>query len=125
MQSADSETPSSDIGPETLLPSSSTAEVLHYIEGFSLAVMCSTRPTTRKLAMIILKEVRTLHQLLGLNQNSAEETVMTVIEKIASSVVHKCLSLLPEKTRVRWFLLYCIPMIGMCMYACTFLVRRC
>eukprot|EP00117_Sycon_ciliatum_P032387 scpid1600/ scgid25124/ Protein furry homolog-like; ALL1-fused gene from chromosome 4p12 protein len=97
--SADSETPSSDIGPETLLPSSSTAEVLHYIEGFSLAVMCSTRPTTRKLAMIILKEVRTLHQLLGLNQNSAEETVMTVIEKIASSVVHKCLSLLPEKTR--------------------------
>lgn len=63
-------------------------------------MMCSTRPTTRKLAVIILKEVRNLHQLLGLHHNSSEDAVMTVIEKIAGSVVHKCLSLLPEATRV-------------------------
>ena len=78
----------------------STVPVLQRVEGFALTVLCSTRPTTRKLAMIILKEVRHVYQLRGLDMGAGDTAVMSVIEKVAGCVVHKCLSLLPEKTRV-------------------------
>lgn len=85
----------------TSLEAPSGTSALQRVEGLALAMMCSTRPTTRKLAIIILKEVRNLSQLLTVDHSLGDDTVMNVIEKVSSNVVHKCLSLLPEKTRVR------------------------
>lgn len=40
--------------------------VLHVVEGLALVVLCSCRPATRRLAVNVLKEVRALHNALGI-----------------------------------------------------------
>lgn len=44
--------------------------VLHVVEGLALVVLCSCRPATRRLAVNVLKEVRALHNALGMSKVS-------------------------------------------------------
>ena len=39
---------------------------LHELEGFALVMLCSCKPIVRKLAVVILKEVRNLFTLLSI-----------------------------------------------------------
>ena len=39
---------------------------LHELEGFALVMLCSCKPIVRKLAVVILKEVRNLFSLLSI-----------------------------------------------------------
>lgn len=38
--------------------------VFHVVEGFALVILCSSRPTTRRLAVSVLREIRALFALL-------------------------------------------------------------
>lgn len=44
---------------------SSYSNVLHAVEGFALVLLCSFQVATRKLAVLILREVRALFHALG------------------------------------------------------------
>lgn len=53
-------------GPCLPLERSPLWTVLHVVEGLALVVLCSCRPATRRLAVNVLKEVRSLHAALGI-----------------------------------------------------------
>ncbi|XP_055840446.1 protein furry isoform X2 [Episyrphus balteatus] len=73
---------------------------LHFVEGFALVLLCNCRPFLRKLAAIILKEVKNLMKALGIPET--EPPVIDVIDKCLPQVLEKCLPHLPqaEKTAI-------------------------
>ncbi|XP_053953157.1 protein furry-like isoform X1 [Anastrepha ludens] len=73
---------------------------LHFVEGFALVLLCNYRPFLRKLAAMILKEVKNLMKALGIPET--EPPVIDVIDKSCPQVLEKCLPHLPpsEKTAI-------------------------
>ncbi|XP_050332933.1 protein furry isoform X2 [Bactrocera neohumeralis] len=73
---------------------------LHFVEGFALVLLCNYRPFLRKLAAMILKEVKNLMKALGIPET--EPPVIDVIDKSCAQVLEKCLPHLPpsEKTAI-------------------------
>ncbi|XP_067645046.1 protein furry isoform X3 [Eurosta solidaginis] len=73
---------------------------LHFVEGFALVLLCNYRPFLRKLAAMILKEVKNLMKALGIPET--EPPVIDVIDKCCPQVLEKCLPHLPpsEKTAI-------------------------
>ncbi|CAD7002946.1 unnamed protein product [Ceratitis capitata] len=73
---------------------------LHFVEGFALVLLCHYRPFLRKLAAMILKEVKNLMKALGIPET--EPPVIDVIDKCCPQVLEKCLPHLPpsEKTAI-------------------------
>ncbi|XP_037907815.1 protein furry isoform X6 [Hermetia illucens] len=76
------------------------ATTFHYVQGFALVLLCNSRPFIRKLATLILKEVKTLMKSLGLLE--IEPPLIDVIDKCCPQVLEKILPLLPqtEKTAI-------------------------
>ncbi|KAJ7986513.1 hypothetical protein DPEC_G00340650 [Dallia pectoralis] len=66
--------------------------VLHVVEGLALVVLCSCRPTTRRLAVNILKEVRALHTALGIAKGD-EELAIDVMDRVSASVLESFIHL--------------------------------
>ncbi|XP_056115791.1 protein furry homolog-like isoform X2 [Rhinichthys klamathensis goyatoka] len=66
--------------------------VLHVVEGLALVVLCSCRPATRRLAVNVLKEVRSLHTALGIAKGD-EELAIDVMDRLSSSVLESFIHL--------------------------------
>lgn len=60
------------------------ATTFHYVQGFALVLLCNSRPFIRKLATLILKEVKTLMKSLGLLE--IEPPLIDVIDKCCPQV---------------------------------------
>ncbi|KAH8406857.1 hypothetical protein KR222_008787, partial [Zaprionus bogoriensis] len=73
---------------------------LHFVEGFALVLLCNYRPYLRKLAAMILKEVKNLMRALGIPET--EPPLIDVMDRCCPQIVEKCLPQLPqaEKTAI-------------------------
>lgn len=60
------------------------ATTLHFVEGYALVLLCNYRPYLRKLAAMILKEVKNLMKALCLPEN--EPPLLDVIDKCCPQV---------------------------------------
>lgn len=68
---------------------------MHFVEGFALVMLCNCRSYPRKLAVMILKEVKNLSRALGLPET--EPYLIDVIDKCCPQVCrieygHICLN---------------------------------
>ncbi|XP_062858154.1 protein furry homolog-like isoform X6 [Trichomycterus rosablanca] len=66
--------------------------VLHVVEGLALVVLCSCRPATRRLAVNVLKEVRALHNALGIAKGD-EELAVDVMDRVSASILESFIHL--------------------------------
>lgn len=71
---------------------------IHFVEGFALVMLCNSRLYLRKLAVMILKEVKNLNRSLCLPEN--EPHLVDVIDKYCPQVLDKCLHMLPQVDRM-------------------------
>ncbi|CAH1170054.1 unnamed protein product [Phaedon cochleariae] len=76
------------------------SSVLHLVEALALVMLCTYRLTTRRLSVLILKEVKSLLKLLNCSE---QPPVIDVMDQYCSQVVEKCLPLLPpaEKSAIQ------------------------
>uniref|UniRef100_UPI00358FEF42 LOW QUALITY PROTEIN: protein furry homolog-like n=1 Tax=Myxine glutinosa TaxID=7769 RepID=UPI00358FEF42 len=70
----------------------SPVSVLCAVEGLALVMLCSTLSTTRKLAVLLLKEIQALFQALCLLKDDSE-LLIDVLDKLTPSVVQSFLHL--------------------------------
>eukprot|EP00794_Sanderia_malayensis_P007422 gene7422-8242_t len=80
--------PSSSAKSATSCPT----HVLHSVEGFALVMLCSTKAMHRKLALMVLKEVRSLAKTMHGNNTFDEVFAIDIIEDCAASVIEKALN---------------------------------
>ena len=66
--------------------------VVHYVEGFALVMLCSTKPMHRKLALMVLREARCLVRAMKKAKPPDEVTCIDIIEEHAPVVIEKALS---------------------------------
>uniref|UniRef100_A0A8C2CW93 Furry homolog, like n=1 Tax=Cyprinus carpio TaxID=7962 RepID=A0A8C2CW93_CYPCA len=78
--------------PSLPLERSPLWQVLHVVEGLALVVLCSCRPATRRLAVNVLKEVRSLHTALGIAKGD-EELAIDVMDRLSASVLESFIHL--------------------------------
>ncbi|CAH1110307.1 unnamed protein product [Psylliodes chrysocephalus] len=76
------------------------ASVLHLVEALALVMLCTYRLTTRRLSVLILKEVKSLLKTLNCSEHPP---VIDIVDQYCPQVIEKCLPLLPpaEKTAVQ------------------------
>ncbi|XP_048477459.1 protein furry homolog-like, partial [Rhincodon typus] len=68
------------------------SSVFHAAEGFALVVLCSCRPATRRLAVNILREIRTLFTALGVSKGD-EELTIDVMDRLSPSILESFIHL--------------------------------
>ncbi|XP_069780798.1 protein furry homolog-like [Narcine bancroftii] len=68
------------------------SSVFHAVEGFALVVLCSCRPATRRLAVNILREIRSLFAALGLSKGD-EELAIDVMDRLSPSILESFIHL--------------------------------
>lgn len=75
------------------------SSVLHLVEALALVMLCNYRVTTKRISVLILKEVKSLLKTLNCSGNPP---VIDIIDQCCPKIVEKCLPLLPpaEKTAV-------------------------
>lgn len=71
----------SEAGKKNEIPLTTT---LHFVEGYALVLLCNYRPYLRKLAAMILKEVKNLMKALGIPET--EPPLLDVIDKCCPQV---------------------------------------
>ncbi|XP_055383655.1 protein furry isoform X2 [Condylostylus longicornis] len=71
---------------------------LHYVEGFALVQLCNSKPFLRKLAVMILKEVKMLMRALGIPET--EPPLLDAIDKCLPQVLEKCIPHLPQTEKI-------------------------
>ncbi|KAJ7393101.1 hypothetical protein OS493_008400 [Desmophyllum pertusum] len=75
--------------------------VLHSVEGFALVTLCSIHPVIRKLAFLVLKEVRILFNLMDLSEKEKpEKVVLDVIDQVFPTVLEKVLHSMPQSEKL-------------------------
>ncbi|XP_069057619.1 protein furry homolog-like isoform X2 [Pleurodeles waltl] len=62
------------------------SSVFHIVEGFALVILCSSRPSTRRLAVNVLKEVRALFTILDLSKGD-EELALDVMDRLSPYIL--------------------------------------
>uniref|UniRef100_A0A8C8XV26 FRY microtubule binding protein n=1 Tax=Panthera leo TaxID=9689 RepID=A0A8C8XV26_PANLE len=60
--------------------------VLHAVEGFALVLLCSFQVATRKLSVLILKEIRALFAALGQPEDD-DRPMIDVMDQLSSSIL--------------------------------------
>ncbi|XP_969290.2 protein furry [Tribolium castaneum] len=82
-----------------LCKSEPMSSVLHLVEALALVMLCNYRVTTKRVSVLILKEVKSLLKVLNCSGNPP---VIDIIDACCPKVAEKCLPLLPpaEKTAV-------------------------
>uniref|UniRef100_A0A8D2J4S7 FRY microtubule binding protein n=1 Tax=Varanus komodoensis TaxID=61221 RepID=A0A8D2J4S7_VARKO len=65
---------------------SSYSNVLHAVEGFALVLLCSFQVATRKLAVLILREIRALFHALGQAEDD-DRPMIDVMDQLSSSIL--------------------------------------
>lgn len=80
--------------------SESLSSVLHLVEALALVMLSTYRLSTRRLSVLILKEVKCLLKILNCSDHPS---VIDIIDQYCPQVVEKCLLLLPptEKTAIQ------------------------
>ena len=78
------------------------ATTLHMAEGFALVMLCHIRTPPRRLAFLILKEVKTLFKTLNALKND-ELTVLDALDKCCCEVARLSINMMPiqDKTVVQ------------------------
>ncbi|XP_046667613.1 protein furry isoform X2 [Homalodisca vitripennis] len=78
----------------------SVCSVFHQVEGFALVMLCNNRLCPRRLAVHILREVKTLIKAFGALED--DQPVIDVIDRCCPQVVDSCMAMLPpaEKAAV-------------------------
>ncbi|XP_069487793.1 protein furry homolog-like isoform X2 [Ambystoma mexicanum] len=79
------------------------SSVFHIVEGFALVILCSSRPTTRRLSVNVLREVRALFMVLEVSKGE-EELAIDVMDRLSPSVLDGFIHLTGAD---RTTLLYC------------------
>ena len=77
-----------------------------WLEAIALVTLCSYRAVTRRLSLVLLKEVRHLHEALHIQ--SQESTVLDVIEKATPTIIKRYLATLTFKERVSYATSVCV-----------------
>ncbi|XP_074842355.1 protein furry homolog isoform X7 [Carettochelys insculpta] len=62
------------------------SSVLHAVEGFALVLLCSFQVATRKLAVLILREIRALFLALGQAEDD-DRPMIDVMDQLSSSIL--------------------------------------
>uniref|UniRef100_A0A8C8VNW5 FRY microtubule binding protein n=1 Tax=Pelusios castaneus TaxID=367368 RepID=A0A8C8VNW5_9SAUR len=62
------------------------SNVLHAVEGFALVLLCSFQVATRKLAVLILREIRALFLALGQAEDD-DRPMIDVMDQLSSSIL--------------------------------------
>uniref|UniRef100_A0A8C4VL82 Cell morphogenesis protein N-terminal domain-containing protein n=1 Tax=Gopherus evgoodei TaxID=1825980 RepID=A0A8C4VL82_9SAUR len=65
---------------------SPSSNVLHAVEGFALVLLCSFQVATRKLAVLILREIRALFLALGQAEDD-DRPMIDVMDQLSSSIL--------------------------------------
>ncbi|XP_042638065.1 protein furry homolog-like [Orycteropus afer afer] len=68
------------------------SSVFHVVEGFALVILCSSRPATRRLAVSVLREIRTLFALLEIPKGD-DELAIDVMDRLSPSVLESFIHL--------------------------------
>ncbi|XP_035289860.1 protein furry homolog isoform X4 [Anguilla anguilla] len=71
---------------ERMSPERSHCAVLHAVEGLALVLLCSCLPTTRKLAVAILREIRLLFTAIGQPEDD-DKPMIEVMDQLSSAVL--------------------------------------
>ena len=85
------------------LPSDQTtlfATSLQWVEAIALVALCSYRPVTRRVALMILKEVRQLREVIGHSVAGEDANVMDVIDKAAPVIIARHIDTLMPSEKV-------------------------
>ncbi|GAB6027284.1 hypothetical protein CHUAL_001566 [Chamberlinius hualienensis] len=72
-----------------------SVNVLRFVEGFALVMLCNCRPCPRRLAVHILKEVKSIFKFITPKNKEEELAVVDVIDKICPVIVERLLPLMP------------------------------
>lgn len=88
--------------PSASIPTSSnsTLSVLHSIEGLAIVYICQTRSNPRKLAVNLLKEIKQIYELLGIEM--IDTPVIDVLDHATPYVVKKYIEHVPMRERMSW-----------------------
>ncbi|KAH1002588.1 hypothetical protein HUJ04_008665 [Dendroctonus ponderosae] len=88
-------TKKTDVGKSEPLSS-----VLHFVEALAVVMLCNYRLTSRRLSVLILKEVKSLLKLLGCSDNVP---VIDVLDQNCAAILDRCLPLIPpaEKATIQ------------------------
>lgn len=80
--------------------SESLSSVLHLVEALALVMLCTYRLTTRRLSVMILKEVKSLLKILNCSEFPP---VIDIMDQCCYQVVEKAIHLLPptEKSAIQ------------------------
>jgi len=68
-----------------------------WVEACALVMLCSYRSVSRRISLLLLKEVRSLHEALQLQME--ESTVMDMIERATPTIIKRYLATLSVKER--------------------------
>ncbi|KAG5844677.1 hypothetical protein ANANG_G00165010 [Anguilla anguilla] len=71
---------------QRMSPERSHCAVLHAVEGLALVLLCSCLPTTRKLAVAILREIRLLFTAIGQPEDD-DKPMIEVMDQLSSAVL--------------------------------------
>ncbi|CAB3401270.1 unnamed protein product [Caenorhabditis bovis] len=74
--------------------------VLHAIEGLTIVYLCQTRSTPRKIAIQLMREVKILIDILGIE--NTDTPLITVLDQATPYVVKKYIEHVPLKERMAW-----------------------
>ncbi|KAM9678407.1 protein furry homolog-like isoform 3-T16 [Trichechus inunguis] len=74
------------------LEKSPYSSVFHVVEGFALVILCSSRPATRRLAVSVLREIRTLFALLEIPKGD-DELAIDVMDRLSPSILESFIHL--------------------------------
>ncbi|XP_065059033.1 protein furry homolog-like isoform X2 [Rhopilema esculentum] len=74
------------------VPKGTSTHVVHCIEGFALVMLCSTKAMHRKLALMVLREVRLLAKAMQGDGRTEEVMAIDIIEECAPAVIEKALT---------------------------------
>ncbi|XP_045140236.1 protein furry homolog-like isoform X1 [Echinops telfairi] len=78
--------------PPPPLERSLNSSVFHVVEGFALVILCSTRAATRRLAVSVLREIRTLFALLEIPKGD-DQLAIDVMDRLSPSILESFIHL--------------------------------
>ena len=76
------------------------ATSLHWVEAIALVALCSYRPVTRRVSLMILKEVRQLREVIGHSVAGEDANVMDVIDKASPVIIARHIDTLMPSEKV-------------------------
>ncbi|XP_053314411.1 protein furry homolog-like [Spea bombifrons] len=93
IKNADAQRGGSNGAAHTLpLERSPYSNVFHVVEGFALVILCNSRPATRRLAVNVLREIRTLFTVLEIPKGD-EELAIDVMDRLSPSILESFIHL--------------------------------